>query len=167
MLQTVRCSFCRKLEIQRFNICRCPLKLYFISDTVVWKQMGSFRGKVKRVPCEIERQRSGGVYGFLMNFPIPPIPTTIEQLNSPFSCEGKCKPYNIRKVNQRQRRRDDTENGKKVIGLYQRNNNICFPSLRDYNMKNLYLNTRQMTIFLFFLNSASAWEFNFRKKNNI
>ena len=118
--------------------------------------MGSFRGKVKRVPCEIERQRSGGVYGFLMNFPIPPIPTTIEQLNSPFSCEGKCKPYNIRKVNQRQRRRDDTENRKKVIGLYQRNNNICFPSLRDYNMKNLYLNTRQMTIFLFFLNSASA-----------
>ena len=100
--------------------------------------MGSFREKVKRVPCEIGRKRSGGGYGFLMNFPIPPIPTTIEQLNSPFSCEGKCKAYNIRKVNQRQRRRDDTENGKKVIGLYQRNNNICFPSLRDYNMKNLY-----------------------------
>ena len=100
--------------------------------------MGSFREKVKRVPCEIGRKRSGGGYGFLMNFLIPTIPTTIEQFNSPFSCEGRYKPYNIREVNQRQRRRDDTENGKKVIGLYQRNNNICFPSLRDYNMKNLY-----------------------------
>ena len=79
--------------------------------------MGSFREKIKRVPCEIGRQRSGGVYGFLMDFPIAPIPTTIEQLNSPFSCEGKCKPYtlcNIREVNQRQRRHDGTENGKKA-----------------------------------------------------
>ena len=126
--------------------------------------MGSFREKVKRVPCEIGRKRSGGGYGFLMNFPIPPIPTTIEQLNSPFSCEGKCKPYNIRKVNQRQRRRDDTENGKKVIGLYQRNNNICFPSLRDYNMKNLYLNTRQMTIFLFFLELSFCLRIQLQKK---
>ena len=66
----------RKLEIQHFNICRCPLKLHFIPRFE--NRLGSFREKVKRVPCEIVRkQRSGGVYGFLMDFLISPIPTSL------------------------------------------------------------------------------------------